>query len=121
MKTSATATRKTKTPRRQGLAGDAATAVRLPKSMWGRIDRWARDHGAKTRSEAIRRLAEQALVSDAGRPISSTLGADASDLAGHVIDRLADRSATREEQAKRKRRLIKGPSEFRTARRKART
>lgn len=119
MKTAATVTRKA--PRRYRRGGDVATAVSLPKAMWGRIDRWARDHGAETRSEAIRRLAEQALGSEMGRPISRAFAADASDLAGQVIDRLADRSATRTEQAKRKQRLIKGPGEFRTARRKART
>jgi hypothetical protein len=37
-------------------------------------------------------------------------------MAGREIDRLADRSATSEEQAQRKRRLIKGPREFRDMR-----
>ena len=38
-------------------------------------------------------------------------------LAGQVIDRLADRSATSEERESRKRRLLKGPKEFRNMRR----
>jgi hypothetical protein len=41
----------------------------------------------------------------------------AADLAGDVIDRHADRSATFEEQQSRKRRLLKGPKEFRAMRR----
>jgi hypothetical protein len=40
----------------------------------------------------------------------------AAEMAGREIDRLADRSATSEEQAQRKRRLIKGPREFRDMR-----
>jgi hypothetical protein len=34
-------------------------------------------------------------------------------MAGREIDRLGDREATREQRAQRKRRLIKGPREFR--------
>ena len=41
----------------------------------------------------------------------------AADVAGKVIDRHADRSATAEERASRKRRLLKGPKEFRELRR----
>jgi hypothetical protein len=37
----------------------------------------------------------------------------AADLADEVIDRHADRSATFEERESRKRRLLKGPKEFR--------
>jgi hypothetical protein len=41
----------------------------------------------------------------------------AADLAGKIIDRHADRSATSEERESRKRRLLKGPKEFRDVRR----
>jgi hypothetical protein len=41
----------------------------------------------------------------------------AADVAGKVIDWHADRSATAEERASRKRRLLKGPKEFRELRR----
>jgi hypothetical protein len=44
----------------------------------------------------------------------------AANLAGQVIDRLADRSVTSEERERRKRRLLKGPKEFRNMRRKDR-
>jgi hypothetical protein len=40
----------------------------------------------------------------------------AAKMAGREIDRLGDEAATREERAKRKRRLIKGPREFRDLR-----
>ena len=86
--------------------------------MREQIDRWQREHGATTRSDAICRLLRQALGTDPGRRISRKFAAKASDLAGQVIDRLTDPSATTEEQATRKRRLIKGPREFRTTGRK---
>jgi hypothetical protein len=37
-------------------------------------------------------------------------------MAGKQLDELADQSATTEEQAVRKRRLLKGPEEFQNAR-----
>jgi Arc/MetJ-type ribon-helix-helix transcriptional regulator len=109
-----------KSPSRRRAGRDALTTVRLPSGLWAQIDQWRREHGVKTRSEAIRRLLEQSLGADPGRRASHKLAAKASDLAGRAIDRLADRSATGEEQAKRKQRLIKGPREFRTARRNVR-
>lgn len=118
MKRSAMPTRKGSQRRRA--RRDVVTAVGLPSRLWRQIDRWQRDHGAKTRSEALRRLLEQTLGSDSERQISAKFAAKASDLAGNAIDRLADPSATRRERANRKRRLLKGPPEFRTARRKAR-
>jgi len=41
----------------------------------------------------------------------------AADMAGDIIDQHADLSASSEEQASRKRRLLKGPKEFRDLRR----
>jgi len=40
----------------------------------------------------------------------------ASEMAGSTIDQLGDKSASDEQQAKRKRRLLTGPSEFRDMR-----
>jgi hypothetical protein len=40
----------------------------------------------------------------------------AAEMAGREIDRLGDQAATGEERAQRKRRLIKGPPEFRDVR-----
>lgn len=107
-----------KGPRRHRAGRNALTTVRLPGAAWVQIDLWRRRHGAKTRSEAVQFLLRQALATAPGRRISEKFAAKASHLAGQEIDRLADPSATTGEQAKRKRRLIKGPSEFRTARRK---
>jgi hypothetical protein len=118
MKTT-TATRKR--PRRHRAAGDAVTAVSLPRSVLGQIDRWRRKHGAKTRAEAMARLVKLALGTGRGRRVTRKFAAKASELAGRVIDRLADQSATSDEQAQRKRRLLKGPRELRTARRDLRS
>ncbi len=41
----------------------------------------------------------------------------AADLASQALDRLVDRSATSEERDSRKRKLLKGPKEFRDLRR----
>jgi hypothetical protein len=40
----------------------------------------------------------------------------AADMAGHEVDRLGDPTASVEERASRKRRLVKGPREFRDMR-----
>jgi hypothetical protein len=58
----------------------------------------------------------------AGAPSSSRSRAKgapkAAEMAGRKIDQLGDRSATDEERASRKRRLIRGPKEFRDMQRK---
>lgn len=41
---------------------------------------------------------------------------EAADMAGREVDRLGDQTATGDERAQRKRRLIKGPQEFRDMR-----
>jgi hypothetical protein len=48
--------------------------------------------------------------------LRSTRAAKASDMAAQEIDRLGDPSATDEERQHRKRRLLKGPKEFRDIR-----
>jgi hypothetical protein len=106
-----------KRPRGRRAAGEAVIAVTVSKSLLAQIDRWRRQRGAQTRSEAVGRLVEQALGIGQGRRMTRKFAATASELAGRAIDRLADQSATREERAKRKRRLIRGPQELRTTRR----
>jgi Arc/MetJ-type ribon-helix-helix transcriptional regulator len=115
MKTTATVSRKR--PRRRRPAGDAVIAVTLARSLLRQIDRWRHGHGAMTRSEAVRQLVQRALGTDPERRVTRKFAATASKLAEGVIDRLADQSATSEEQANRKRRLIEGPRDFRTTRR----
>jgi transcriptional regulator with XRE-family HTH domain len=55
-----------------------------------------------------------------GKPSKSTKGdaSKAADLAAREIEKLSDKTATGEERASRKRRLIAGPKEFRGIRRK---
>jgi hypothetical protein len=58
-------------------------------------------------------------ISTARQPVaqhSPKAAAKASDMAGQQIDKLGDASATNEERQSRKRRLLKGPKEFRDIR-----
>jgi hypothetical protein len=96
---------------------DPVSAIRLPPKLTTSIDKWAAHNGAASRSQAIRRLVELGLASS--RPIkqrSAKAAAKASDLAGRQIDKLADPAMPAEERHARKRRLIKGPREFRELR-----
>ena len=89
--------------------------VGLDIAMIQAIESWrARQTPVPNVSEAIRQLVEMGLASAprAARRGKKT-AAKASELAGEMIDWLSDKSAPAEERAKRKRRLIKGPSEFR--------
>ena len=89
--------------------------VRVSNELRGRIEGWAaRQDDAPGLSEAIRRLVELGL--GRSKPMarrSRTSAAKAVTMAGKAIDRTADLWATPAERAKRKRRLIKGPTEFR--------
>jgi hypothetical protein len=92
--------------------------VRLPPELIERIDTWAKREGAATRSDAIRRLVDQSLAA-AHRPhvTGAHKGASrARELAGQELDRLGDQSVMTDEQQRRKRRLVKGPEEFRDLR-----
>ena len=98
---------------------DPVTAIRLPEDLRVRVEAWATKlSDTPSRSEAIRRLVEMGLAH--ARPtIAKAPGktaAAASRLAGQMIDILGDGSAPIEEREKRKRRLLKGPSEFRDMR-----
>jgi hypothetical protein len=93
-------------------------AIRLSDEFLTKVDEWsAKQDDTPGRSEAIRRLVEIGLAgATTGRAKKSAASPKSSDLAGAQIDRLADASAPVEEQAARKRRLVKGPSEFRDVR-----
>ena len=71
-----------------------------------------------TRSEAIRRLVELGLkVKTPARPVSKPgPRLRAQELATKAIERIIDPAAPPEERAERRRRLTKGPTEFREAR-----
>jgi hypothetical protein len=108
---------RTEKKRGRGRPKTGAISIHLriePKEL-GAIDTWrAKQSGQLTRPEAIRRLIEQALAAATpSRPVKAGSGRKAAELAGRTIDRLGDPAATDEERAHRKRRLIKGPREFR--------
>jgi hypothetical protein len=86
--------------------------------MRATIDVWASKQEDKPpRSEAIRRLVEIGLAAaPAPGRRSPKAASKASELAGQQIDKLIDPSAPVEERHSRKRRLLKGPVEFRDIR-----
>jgi Arc/MetJ-type ribon-helix-helix transcriptional regulator len=89
------------------------TAVRLPPALGGEVDKWASAQAdAPTRSEAIRRLVELGLTMKTRSAPSERQRATLADLASKAIDSLTV-EAPDDEKASRKRRLIKGPEEFR--------
>jgi Arc/MetJ-type ribon-helix-helix transcriptional regulator len=93
---------------------DPVSAIRLPVELTAAIDKWAAGNEVASRSEAIRRLVELGLAGS--RPMkqqSPTAASKALEMAARQVDRLADSSAPPEERQKRKRRLLKGPGEFR--------
>ena len=92
--------------------------VRCPAELLIKLDGWRRAQpDAPTRAIAVRRLAEQALAGSGDRQHSSASKRKAADMAGTELDRLSDQQASGKERAHRKRRLIKGPQEFRDMRR----
>lgn len=103
-------------------AGEAAITIPLSRDLLKRIDRWiASQPGPVSRSEAIVRLAEFGLDGAAMSSKAEKSGRGAEQAAGmarDTIDSLGDRSATHEDREHRKRRLVKGPSEFREMRQK---
>ena len=91
--------------------------VRAQPDLLSKIDAWiARQEIRPSRPEAIRRLVEQALGVPTARQRSKESKRKAAELAAREIDRLGDQGLTGEEKATRKRRLIKGPKEFRDVR-----
>jgi hypothetical protein len=83
------------------------------------VDAWAASQDDQPgRSEAIRRLVELGLtIKTPARP-AGKLGRRlrAQELATKAIDKIIDPTTPPEEQAQRRRRLTKGPTEFREAR-----
>src|ERR1035437_8734307 len=95
---------------------DPGVHIRLPETMLAAIYARSVEDGTN-RSEAIRRLVELGLGSvKVARAQKRSDSPTARDLAAVQIDRLADSGAPAEEQASRKRHLLKGPEVFREAR-----
>jgi hypothetical protein len=97
---------------------DPITALRLPPTLLAAVEAWAKKQvDDPNRSEAIRRLVEIGLGSaKIARGQKRSDSPTARDLAAAQIDRLTDLAAPADEQAHRKRRLLKGPEEFREVR-----
>jgi hypothetical protein len=93
--------------------------VQLDASILKILDGWRRkQHDSPSREVAIQRLVKRGLGGNAKirhRPRKASRR-KAAELASREIDRLGDQSATNEERTQRKRRLIKGPREFRDVR-----
>jgi hypothetical protein len=90
--------------------------MRLSDEFMASVDAWAkRQTDAPGRSEAIRRLVELGLkVKTPARPISKPgRRLRAQELARNAIEKIIDPTALPEERAQRRRRLTKGPPEFR--------
>jgi hypothetical protein len=93
--------------------------VRMPEEFQAEIKAWAKkqqDHPAL--ATAIRRLVELGLtVKAAARPSRNPdRTSRAAELAAKAIEKIVDPSAPPEERAQRRRRLTKGPEEFRDVR-----
>ena len=105
-------------PGRPATGNDPVRAIRLSDEFIAKVDRWAsKQDGQPGRSEAIRRLVELGLTGAKkfAAPSQQTR-AKAKQFAAEQIDRMGNSTATGEEQASRKRRLLTGPEEFREAR-----
>jgi hypothetical protein len=91
--------------------------LRCHKPFLQAVDKWrASQENKPSRPAAIVRLAEISLSLSSDRPHNPKLRTKAAEMAGDTIDRHTDLSASPEEQASRKRRLLKGPKEFRDLR-----
>lgn len=92
--------------------------TRLQPTHLAALDGWiAKQHEPLSRPEAIRRLIEMGLKSKLRLPLhTKKTAAKAAEIAERHIDPLIELSATVEERRRRKRRLIKGPTEFRDIR-----
>jgi len=105
-------------PRKKG-GVHPVSAVRLPPEISASVDAWAaKQEDRPGRSEAIRRLVELGLTVKApARPVSKPdRKLRAAELAAKAIDKIGDSAAPPEERAQRRRRLTKGPEEFREVR-----
>jgi hypothetical protein len=105
-------------PKRRGRPAtggrDPHIAARMPARLIAEIEAWATANEI-SRSDAIRRLVELGLKAKAEAKTVGKPGRRrrAQELATKAIKAIIDPSAPPEERAQRRRRLTKGPSEFR--------
>ncbi len=95
-------------------AAHPVSAVKLPAVLTAQIDAWA---GAQeiNRSEAIQRLIELGLKSDAAadtKPVSCHGAAALEELAARQLDQFIDPDTPQDERERRIHRLTEGPPEF---------
>jgi hypothetical protein len=93
--------------------------MRLADEFVAKIDAWAEKQVDQPgRTEALRRLVELGLtVKKPTRPVGKPgRKLRAQELATNAIEKIIDPSAPTEERDKRRRRLTKGPEEFREVR-----
>ena len=106
-----------KTPKRRPAVTGDLVGVRVQPDMAKALDDWRRKQDdLPGRPETIRRLVELGLkVKTPARPAVSKPARKgrAQELATKAIEKIIDPSAPPEERAERRRRLTKGPSEFR--------
>jgi hypothetical protein len=102
---------------RPNVTGDPVM-VRVQPDMAKQLDDWrGKQEDLPGRPEAIRRLVELGLtVKSKIRPPSEGQKLRAREMAGKAIDQMIDTAAHPDDQATRKRRLLKGPEEFRDVR-----
>ena len=93
---------------------DPHVTSRMPQALIDQVEAWAASNDTG-RSEAIRRLVELGLMVKApAKPVSKPgRRLRAQELAANAIEKMIDPAARPEERAQRRRRLTKGPSEFR--------
>jgi len=117
MKKSISVSRKSRGRPKKAGGVDPVSAVRLPAGLTEQVDAWG-EKREQNRSEAIRRLVELGLkVKTPARPVSKPgRRLRAQELATKAIEKIIDPAAPPEERAQRRRRLTKGPTEFREAR-----
>jgi hypothetical protein len=111
------------TPRwKRSAAKGTLVGVRLQADRLAALDAWIVTQGAPmTRPEAIRAMLDAVLVIAAkphgkksiGKPARATR---ARELAAEAIEKMGDPAASTEERDERRRRLTKGPPEFREVR-----
>jgi hypothetical protein len=104
--------------------------VRLPPDQLADLDRWIRDIARRMRAnptgrpEAIRDILQNHFDTqrqhwgreDVQKAKPAATRDKSADMAARTIDTIDDQSAPAEDRAKRKRRLLKGPPEFRDMR-----
>jgi hypothetical protein len=90
--------------------------VRMLNAPLAALDSWIdkQQEPDLSRPEAIRRLVELGLtIKTKAKQPSAARAARAKELAAKAIDKMIDPSAPPEERSQRRRRLVKGPTEFR--------